>query len=156
VEQQVNTEHTQADGIMGLSNFRSVPNLLDLAHKQGQLVSPKFGFELGLKELKQKSYFLYNISDEELEEAVYVNASSKDYWTLPVREVKFGNGSYEAKHALVDSGTSLILLPPDMFEAMEKEVFSKYCSPAILRSSSLTQAPTQRSANVPTRRPTPT
>ena len=65
VDKQVDTENTQADGIMGLSNLKTVKNVLDLGHLSGDLISSKFAFELGNKELKQKSYFLYNISEED-------------------------------------------------------------------------------------------
>ena len=35
----------------------------------------------------------------------------KDYWTLPLEKVTFGENDLDVKHALVDSGTSLILVP---------------------------------------------
>ena len=62
VDQQSDTEHTQADGLMGLSNQKLYQNVFDVAYKNGELLSSRFAFELGVKELKQHSYFLYNIS----------------------------------------------------------------------------------------------
>lgn len=115
VDQQSGTEHAQADGIMGLSNLKSIDNALDLAHRNGDLVSPIFAFQLGLKELKQPSFFVYNISSQDYAEAVYLNATSKDYWTIPVREISFRGNRYQARNALVDSGTSLILLPQAIY-----------------------------------------
>jgi hypothetical protein len=45
---QKDTEHSQADGIMGLSNYLYRPNIFEQAYKEGQLASSKFGFRLGL------------------------------------------------------------------------------------------------------------
>lgn len=46
---------------------------------------------------------------------------------MPLRDTSFGNLSFKVKNALVDSGTSLILLPDKVYREMDREVFSKYC-----------------------------
>jgi len=48
---------------MGLSNWRATSNIFDLGYQYGQIVSPIFGFGLGKKEMSEKSYFFYNISE---------------------------------------------------------------------------------------------
>lgn len=73
---------------MGLSNYKKIPNFFEILQKKGVLVSSSFAFELGLKELRQKSYFYYNISEEDFSEAVFINASRKDYWTIPIRGLR--------------------------------------------------------------------
>jgi hypothetical protein len=108
---QKDTEHSQADGIMGLSNSKNYANVFDILQKEGQIASSSFAFELGLKELRQKSYFYYNLSAEDFPEAAYIRASRKDYWTIPVREIRVDGRNFTIKDALVDSGTSLILMP---------------------------------------------
>jgi hypothetical protein len=70
---------------MGLSNYKRINNLFDVAHSNGALVSPRFAFQLGIKELKEKSYFLYNFTNEDFPQAIYVNATNNSYWTIPVR-----------------------------------------------------------------------
>lgn len=112
---QKDTEHSQADGIMGLSNYKRFPNVFDVLAKERQLSSSSFAFELGLKELRQKSYFYYNLSAEDFSEAVYINASRKDYWTIPIREIRVDGQVFAVKDALVDSGTSLILMPASLY-----------------------------------------
>lgn len=126
---QKDTEHSQADGIMGLSNYQKISNIFDLLHQKGQLTSSRFAFQLGLKELKQRSYFYYNLSDNDFPEANYIKASRKDYWTIPVRELRVGERNYSVKHALVDSGTSLILVPPQLYQQLDEQVFSQFCDP---------------------------
>ena len=46
---QKDTEHSQADGIMGLSNYKKIKNVFEVFKEQGDLVSSKFAFQLGLK-----------------------------------------------------------------------------------------------------------
>ena len=119
VDKQNDTQHSQADGIMGLSNLRSIKNVFDIGYKNNYLISSNFAFELGRKELKQKSYFIYNISQKDYTQAVYINATDRDYWNIPAREIAFGNLLFKNKKALVDSGTSLILLPQNMLQQMD-------------------------------------
>lgn len=64
VDQEVETLGTIPDGIVGLSNDKRIPNFLDLAYEQGQIVSPVFGFSLGLEDVGKPSHFYYNITDE--------------------------------------------------------------------------------------------
>jgi len=42
----------KADGIMGLSNWKNETNVFDLAYKNKQILSPIFGFKLGMEELR--------------------------------------------------------------------------------------------------------
>ena len=44
VDKQKDTESSQADGIMGLSNLKSVKNVMDIAFDQSKIVSPLFAF----------------------------------------------------------------------------------------------------------------
>lgn len=46
---QKDTEHSQADGIMGLSNYKKIKNVFEVFKEQGDIVSSKFAFQLGLK-----------------------------------------------------------------------------------------------------------
>lgn len=62
-DMQWDTQHSQADGIMGLSNYRPLLNLFELAQAAGQLSSALFGFRLGRQELRQQSLFMYNLSE---------------------------------------------------------------------------------------------
>lgn len=66
---QKDLENSQADGIMGLSNWPKVKNIFEVLSSNRMLVSSKVGFQLGLKELKEKSYFFYNISEKDFPEA---------------------------------------------------------------------------------------
>ena len=74
---------------------------------------------LRLKELRQKSYFYYNLSTGDFPEAVYINASRKDYWTVPMREIRVDGQVFAVKDALVDSGTSLILMPASLYRQFD-------------------------------------
>lgn len=49
VDEQTDTENSQADGIMGLSNYPFVNNILDEAYADGSIVSPLFAFQLGMR-----------------------------------------------------------------------------------------------------------
>lgn len=121
-------EGTKPDGILGLSNNKRESNIFDLAYESGQLISPIFAFDLGLRVLKQPSYFYYNITAEDFPTAKYVKATRNNYWTIPVISMKVEDESYEVSEALIDTGTSLIILPGKAYAKMETQVFSKTCA----------------------------
>lgn len=62
VDQENDVDGMKADGIMGLSNWKNESNIFDLAFRTKQIVSPIFGFKLGIEELRETSYFYFNIS----------------------------------------------------------------------------------------------
>lgn len=64
IDYEADTESIRADGLMGLSNWKNTSNIFDLGYQYGQLISPVFGFRLGMQEMSEKSYFFYNISED--------------------------------------------------------------------------------------------
>ena len=77
--------------------------------------------------MKEKSYFYYNISEHEFENAFYVKATRKNYWTIPVKSMTVNNNKYKVTEALIDTGTSLMTLPPSLYTALDQEIFASNC-----------------------------
>lgn len=46
-----------------------------------------------------------------------------------MREFKLGDIKYELNEALIDTGTSLIVLPSSIYSKMDEDYFSKLCLP---------------------------
>ena len=129
VDYEKDFEGTKPDGILGLSNKKNDKNIFDLGFEQGQLVSSTFAFQLGLRFLKQPSFFYFNISEEvDFKDAYFVKASRKTYWTIPVKSMRVGDQNYAMSEALIDTGTSLIIFPQKTYFQLDKDVFSKLCS----------------------------
>lgn len=90
-------EGTKPDGILGLSNNKKINNIFDIAHADNQLISSVFGFQLGLRALRQPSFFYYNISlHEDFPSAFFVKASRNGYWTIPIQKMSVDSSIYPA------------------------------------------------------------
>lgn len=61
-EQEGDLGGSKFDGIMGLSNDHNYKNVFEIGYRDNLLVSSSFAFQLGLRYLKKKSYFYYNIT----------------------------------------------------------------------------------------------
>jgi hypothetical protein len=38
-----------------------------------------------MEELREKSYFYFNITEEDFETASFINTTRPDYWMIPIR-----------------------------------------------------------------------
>ena len=50
-----------------------------------------------MEELRETSYFYYNISKDDFDAASYVNTTRKDYWTIPIRELRVDSEIYRVE-----------------------------------------------------------
>lgn len=77
---------------------------------------------------KEPSYFYYNISKDEFSQAFYVKATRTNYWTIPVKKFQINDVNYNVREALIDTGTSLITLPPSLYNQLDPIIFSPNCA----------------------------
>lgn len=115
---------------MGLNNDPRYTNVFEIGEETDVLVSSVFAFKLGLTFLKEKSYFYYNISKSDFAEAFFVETSRKNSWSIPIKGIYVNNIRYNVSEAVVDTGTSLTLLPPRQYAQLDQDVFSKLCKPS--------------------------
>ena len=128
VDSEKNMEGSKSDGLLDLSNEKKVPNIFDIAYQNKQLASPIFAFQLGLDQFNEPSYFYYNISADEFSQAFFISATRKDYWTIPVKRFEVNGVRYNISEALIDTGTSLITLPPSLYNKLDSTIFSSNCA----------------------------
>jgi saccharopepsin len=119
------------DGILGLgydtiSVNHIVPpfyNMID----QGLLDDPVFAFYLG--DTSDESEAVFGGVDEAhyTGKMTYLPLRRKAYWEVDLDSIKFGDGSVELENtgAILDTGTSLIALPSDLAELLNKEMGAK-------------------------------
>lgn len=124
----------KADGILGLNNMQNYTNIFEKGYSDGKLVSSLFAFRLGNQNFGQKSYFYYNFTQDQqlFKDAYYINASRSYYWNIPISYVMIGENRATAKftkQALLDTGTSLLILPPTLFAQFFDNNLAEKCKP---------------------------
>lgn len=119
------------DGIMGLAYDtiavqHVVPPFYHMVNK-GLLDSPVFAFWLG-SDPEQGEATFGGIDEKHYTGKIdYVPVRRKGYWEVELEKVKFGKETLELEStgAAIDTGTSLIALPTDIAELINKEIGAK-------------------------------
>lgn len=127
VQNDTDFENFMADGLMGLSNDKTIPNMFDRGLSSGALQSSAFAFELSILDSKRPSSFYYNVLPQDFPNAVYVKCTRQNYWTIPVAVVVEGVKAVvlPISEALIDSGTSLIAFPTGILNQLYGIYFSQ-------------------------------
>jgi saccharopepsin len=123
------------DGILGLgfdtiSVNHIVPPFYNMIN-QGLLDEPVFAFYLGNTANGEgdESEAVFGGVDEAhyTGKMTYLPLRRKAYWEVDLDSIKFGDGSVELENtgAILDTGTSLIALPTDLAELINKEIGAK-------------------------------
>ncbi|ORY76878.1 Asp-domain-containing protein [Leucosporidium creatinivorum] len=119
------------DGIMGLAYDtiavqHVVPPFYQMIN-QGLLDAPVFAFYLG-SDPEQGEAIFGGIDEKHYTGKIdYVPVRRKGYWEVELEKVKFGDETLELEStgAAIDTGTSLIALPTDIAEILNKELGAK-------------------------------
>lgn len=119
------------DGILGLAydtiSVQHVTppfyNMID----QGLLDEPKFAFYVGTDPEQGEAIFGGVDEKHYTGKIDYVPVRRKGYWEVELEKVKFGDEvlELESTGAAIDTGTSLIALPTDIAEIINKELGAK-------------------------------
>ena len=117
--QEADLSGSKFDGIMGLNNDPRYDNVFEIGYENKLLVSSIFAFKLGLTYLNEKSYFYYNITDEDFPDAYFVETSRKNAWAIPIKGLYVNNIRYSISEAIIDTGTSLTLIPPRQYTQLD-------------------------------------
>jgi len=121
------------DGILGLgydtiSVNKIVPPFYNLI-KQGALDEPVFAFYLGNTNEGQDSEAIFGGVNKEHYEGKLIKlpVRRKAYWEVRLDSITLGKDTAELENtgAIVDTGTSLIALPSDLAELLNKEIGAK-------------------------------
>ena len=118
-------EQTNMDGILGLAfqniSQDNVEPVFETLFNQGQVESNSFSFFLTNKPNAEGSkLFIGGVDKNYFQgELEYHALSSQDYWSLQLHGVSV-NGVMQGldAHAIVDSGTSLIIVNPEIYEKL--------------------------------------
>jgi hypothetical protein len=107
-------------------DYPSSPNFLDDAYAVGQIASPMFALDLNYQ--NQTSYLYYNnVSQTILSQTYWIEMYGTDHWQVEVIGF-FVDGvemtSSASDTAVVDSGTSLLVLNPDIYNPIMQQYFS--------------------------------
>ncbi|KAK4699366.1 saccharopepsin, partial [Phenoliferia sp. Uapishka_3] len=119
------------DGILGLgydtiSVAHVVPPFYNMIN-QGLLDAPLFAFWLG-SDPEQGEAIFGGVDEKHFTGKIdYVPVRRKGYWEVELEKVKFGKETLELDNtgAAIDTGTSLIALPTDVAEIINKEIGAK-------------------------------
>ncbi|OCF45091.1 saccharopepsin [Kwoniella heveanensis CBS 569] len=117
------------DGILGLgydtiSVNHIVPPFYNMLN-QGLLDEPVFSFRLGSSDEDGGEAIFGGIDESAYSGKVsYVPVRRKGYWEVELEAIKFGGEELELENtgAAIDTGTSLIVLPTDVAEMLNKEI----------------------------------
>ncbi|BGP18204.1 hypothetical protein JCM10213_007832 [Rhodosporidiobolus nylandii] len=119
------------DGILGLaydtiSVQHVVPPFYNMLN-QGLLDSPVFAFWLGKDPLQGEATFGGLDPAHYTGKVDYVPVRRKGYWEVELEKVKFGEEELELENtgAAIDTGTSLIALPTDIAELINRDIGAK-------------------------------
>ncbi|GAA6056834.1 hypothetical protein JCM3770_003592 [Rhodotorula araucariae] len=119
------------DGILGLaydtiSVQHVVPPFYNMLN-QGLLDEPKFAFWMG-SDPEQGEAIFGGVDEKHYTGKIdYVPVRRKGYWEVELEKVKFGNEELELENtgAAIDTGTSLIALPTDLAEIINRDIGAK-------------------------------
>ncbi|KAK4687075.1 saccharopepsin, partial [Tremellales sp. Uapishka_1] len=117
------------DGILGLgydtiSVNHIVPPFYNMI-QQSLLDSPVFSFRLGSSEEDGGEAIFGGIDDDAYTGKItYVPVRRKGYWEVELESITFGEEELELENtgAAIDTGTSLIVMPTDVAEMLNKEI----------------------------------
>ncbi|GAA5872722.1 hypothetical protein JCM8547_006325 [Rhodosporidiobolus lusitaniae] len=119
------------DGILGLAyDTISVQHVVPPFYQmisQGLLDDPVFAFWLG-KDPEQGEATFGGLDPAHYEGKIdYVPVRRKGYWEVELEKVKFGEEELELENtgAAIDTGTSLIALPTDIAELINRDIGAK-------------------------------
>lgn len=117
------------DGILGLAyNTISVNGIVPPFYNmidQGLLDEPVFGFYLGSSEQDGGEAIFGGVDDSHYSgKIVYAPVRRKGYWETELNKIRLGEDDMELDNtgAAIDTGTSLIALPSDISEIINKEI----------------------------------
>jgi len=110
------------DGILGLGfdtiSVGGVPTVMNALVKSKQLDQPVFGFYLGDHTVGELEFGGVD-PKHYTGDFTYVPLAAENYWSVSLDDVKLGSDSVSfTKHAIVDSGTSLLAGPTDEIQAL--------------------------------------
>lgn len=117
------------DGIMGMgydtiSVNHIVPPFYNML-AQGLLDQPVFSFRLGSSDADGGEAVFGGVDDSAYTGKLnYVPVRRKGYWEVELESIKFGEEELELENtgAAIDTGTSLIVMPSDVAEILNKEI----------------------------------
>jgi saccharopepsin len=116
------------DGILGMGyNTISVNHIVPPFYSmlaQGLLDQPVFSFRLGNSEQDGGEAVFGGIDENAYTGKIsYVPVRRKGYWEVELESVSFGDEVLELENtgAAIDTGTSLIVMPTDVAEILNKE-----------------------------------
>jgi len=117
------------DGILGLAyNTISVNHIVPPFYNmldQKLLDEPVFSFRLGSSEQDGGEAIFGGIDENAYTGKIdYVPIRRKGYWEVELEKIGFGEEELELEHtgAAIDTGTSLIVMPTDVAEMLNKEI----------------------------------
>lgn len=123
----VTFDNTSVYGLVGM-DYNSYPNFLDLAYQSGAISTPVYS--LSLNNTGVTSYLYYNdgLPEHVKRETVWVDMpGTSEYWQLELLAFSIGGNDMSdlaADVAVVDSGTSLIVLNQGLYNAIIETYFS--------------------------------
>ena len=91
---------------------------------QGLLDQPVFSFRLGSSDADGGEAVFGGVDDSAYTGKLnYVPVRRKGYWEVELESIKFGEEELELENtgAAIDTGTSLIVMPSDVAEILNKE-----------------------------------
>lgn len=117
------------DGILGLAyDTISVNHIVPPFYQmlsQGLLDEPVFGFRLGSSDSDGGEATFGGVDQNAFDGKIqYFPVRRKGYWELELEKVAFGDEELELENtgAAIDTGTSLIVMPSDVAEILNKEI----------------------------------
>lgn len=122
------------DGVLGLgysdaSNDEALSPLENMI-AQGLLDEPLFSLYLASDDDGQSEVLRGGIDETKFSESlVNLPVTGKNSWEVIVDTVELGSGSFDSKSmsAILDSGTPFIVLPTEMAETINKQIYHVGC-----------------------------
>lgn len=137
--------NTSVYGLVGM-DYPSYPNFIDVAYADRQVKTPVFALDLNGQ--NQTSYMYYNngLSGKVLSQTYWIGLYGSGHWQVEIIGFAAGDNdmtSNAGDTAVIDSGTSLLVLNLDLYNAIIQQYFSTpecfidskgftncYCSPS--------------------------
>jgi len=119
---------SEFDGLLGMAwqaiAEDNVTPVFQYMYKQGLVADNSFSFYLTSNADENGSVLVLGGINENYSNGSfnYVTLSSETYWQIPIDGVKTGTYSKSSLQGIVDTGTSLLVGPTSVVEAMTKEI----------------------------------